>query len=934
MARREVTVRLRTREEFRAGFNKYNSELNRTDKNIRKAGRSTEKLGGAMRGATTAISGFVAAFAVHQVVSFIGEMTNLGLMASQTQQRFDILNASIGGTQKTMEGLREATLGLASDLDLQMGANMLMTMGLANSPQELEDILSMITRLKKPTDSLSEAIENFSLMLANQSVLRLDSFGISSGKVRDRIKELLASGEALNREEAFKLAVLEQGTVTIDRLGASATNAATGVATLGTRLQNLKEDLAQDIGQTVSSVLDTVMVGIEGNAQVNTAAAKLGETIGLAIADAMEKVLTGGDKRATTISEALYDGAQQIVTGAIFSRMSPHSAADFIDKYLKAAVEIAASNPDLKAAGAEFQEKVFGTMLGLDGEGARRAFDHARGSGLMQVLASLGEDAIATARELTNESKQAAEDLQELRAGLERSALEQEARQRSKGNLQLPGALGTMANLHLQFSDLISGETRRGLFLIMREQIEKYGEAATEAEKSSISLKAQGIDELVQALPPLQKAFFFLSAGLGTGADAMALWTLMLKKAGDEADNTAKKVLTAEEAFKPGVRYGAAALLDSQDERNRASGNQPRSSRARRGRELGDIIEENIKKQREAEKAARSYRAEVEKPLTLPTLFNLEMKQGGALESELGGILLGGMRTGLDREIRDAVEEMQARMDEAREEMSEQSDDARDKLSGMRQGVRRRRLEHQTDKELEEMQGKLDAAQEEMEDRIEKLREERDTLLRETDRGIRLSTGQTTLGHEMVRELFEDIGEEIDNPRQAVELNRKISEVFAAANESGLDLNSASSLGLITSWQDALVRGGPGGLMQEVMNFNLDEWLAEVESDSSSIDLATARISESAKEWAYNSGLLTTDAGMLSTAYSGIEEAAAGIRSSAEGTRDALEDLANSSHVINLEYNVEVTGADVTPLIREAVKNNGGIVPGTPEDDI
>src|SRR3990167_9601565 len=105
----------------------------------------------------------------------------------------------MGDAEDTMKRLQEATLGIASDFDIRSGANILMQMGLAKSPEELEQIIGLITRIKKPTDDLGTAIQDFSLLLSNQSILRLDNFGLSSARVRERIHELLASGEALNR---------------------------------------------------------------------------------------------------------------------------------------------------------------------------------------------------------------------------------------------------------------------------------------------------------------------------------------------------------------------------------------------------------------------------------------------------------------------------------------------------------------------------------------------------------------------------------------------------------------------------------------------------------------------------------------------------------------------------------------------------------------
>jgi len=56
-------------------------------------------------------------------------------------------------------------------------------------------------------------------MLANQSILRLDTFGISSGKVRTRITELMEATKDMTREEAFQIAVFEQGEIAMARLG-------------------------------------------------------------------------------------------------------------------------------------------------------------------------------------------------------------------------------------------------------------------------------------------------------------------------------------------------------------------------------------------------------------------------------------------------------------------------------------------------------------------------------------------------------------------------------------------------------------------------------------------------------------------------------------------------------------------------------------------
>jgi len=98
-------------------------------------------------------------------------------------------------------------------------------------------------------------MENFALMMANQSIPRLDSFGISSGKVRARITELMEATEGLTREEAFNQAVMEQARVTMEKVGEQGETAAAGMASIGATMENLK----LKAGQTLQPFLDLVV---------------------------------------------------------------------------------------------------------------------------------------------------------------------------------------------------------------------------------------------------------------------------------------------------------------------------------------------------------------------------------------------------------------------------------------------------------------------------------------------------------------------------------------------------------------------------------------------------------------------------------------------------------------------------------------------------
>lgn len=262
MSERSVTVRLRVADDFSNSLDSYNQKMGQAEQTTQAAGNnadtSTSKFGGIGR----AVAGAFTIAAAAKVVDFGLKMNQLGVEVNATKTIFDQLIAPMGDAEEIMGRLRDATLGAASDNEIRTGANMLMRMNIAENPEELEEIITMITRLKSPTEDLGGAIENFSLMMANQSVLRLDSFGLSSGRVRERINELLESGQALNREEAFKMATLEEGARAIERLGTAATTAGTPLARLETNVQNLMEAAGSNINMGVTGTIGILEIAL------------------------------------------------------------------------------------------------------------------------------------------------------------------------------------------------------------------------------------------------------------------------------------------------------------------------------------------------------------------------------------------------------------------------------------------------------------------------------------------------------------------------------------------------------------------------------------------------------------------------------------------------------------------------------------------------
>jgi len=270
MSQREViSITLEGKDNASDDFDRVTRKMNGFDRQARNTRDATSGLASSLGGLKTAAGAAGIAFVATAAVDLAGQFNEMGSVVNQTDNIFKELTETQENYEMTLSRLQETTFNSVSNMELMAGANQLMRMRIAENTDEVVALIDMATKLKQPTDSASEAIENFSLMLANQSVARLDSFGISSARVRERIDELLDSGQALNREEAFKMAVLDEGAVAIDRLGDSIEQNVSQMDIFHTRLGNVAESIAGGFADAVdiamgkvNELTDTTVSGI------------------------------------------------------------------------------------------------------------------------------------------------------------------------------------------------------------------------------------------------------------------------------------------------------------------------------------------------------------------------------------------------------------------------------------------------------------------------------------------------------------------------------------------------------------------------------------------------------------------------------------------------------------------------------------------------
>jgi len=176
----------------------------------------------------------------------IPDLVDYGLEVERAEKALIGYAGSSVEAERATELVTDAVDGSISKLEAMRTASRFLSMGLAENAEEAAKFTDIAVTLgasmgKGPT----QAVEDFSLMLANTSIPRLDTFGVSAAEVRARMNELQSETEGLDRQTAFLNATMEiagdkmialedagfQATSSIDRMKAITQDAKAGLAT-------------------------------------------------------------------------------------------------------------------------------------------------------------------------------------------------------------------------------------------------------------------------------------------------------------------------------------------------------------------------------------------------------------------------------------------------------------------------------------------------------------------------------------------------------------------------------------------------------------------------------------------------------------------------------------------------------------------------------
>lgn len=232
------------------GFKKIRAEIDKTEKEVQKLNGDLKKTGTEMSGLGSMakkVGGFLAAaFAVDRIISFTKEVVTLAAQSEGVERAF----ARIGSPQ-ILQGLREATRGTVSDLQLMQNA-----VKASNFKIPLESLASLFkfaqARARETGESVDYLVDSIILGIGRKSPLILDNLGISAVELRTRLKGV--GVEAANVGDIAAI-IGDIATEELAKMGDQADTTADKIAQFTTKFENLKVVLGKIIAEDSAGVL-------------------------------------------------------------------------------------------------------------------------------------------------------------------------------------------------------------------------------------------------------------------------------------------------------------------------------------------------------------------------------------------------------------------------------------------------------------------------------------------------------------------------------------------------------------------------------------------------------------------------------------------------------------------------------------------------------
>ena len=377
-------------------------------------GKSTgevEGLSGAFASLSTAAGVAAAAFAAIEVGKQVVELAQYSAQVQRTETAFATFSQQAGLATNTIEMLRSASRGTISDFDLMQSSSRALALGVADSSQELTQLLEVaIARGKALGVSANQAFSDLVTGIGRMSPLILDNLGIITGGEKLFDAYAASIGKATSaltdqeRKQALVNKVIAESTALVAANSAAGDDNASKIERAEASWQNIKATIGEIVLPNVVPFLDGIASGLD---RLN---ASLDKTKQLSELLSAEKNAAAGGKvsndadlyiKAAQAAGTYADTSnrlkqeQDALAATIMSQTSPALKSFALDAYQVANASAAASSGMVNTASAA--ANLGGSLAVLSGEFQRVIALQNAFAGQQAGLASIAGQVIGAA---------------------------------------------------------------------------------------------------------------------------------------------------------------------------------------------------------------------------------------------------------------------------------------------------------------------------------------------------------------------------------------------------------------------------------------------------------------------------------------------------------------------------------------------------------
>ena len=185
------------------------------------------------------------------------QMIQLGFRYQNAQIALEAYTGSAQAATDITEAISAASGFAVSKMEAVANATRIVSLGLASNAEEAAEFTRVAVTLGATMGKdVQGAFEEFSLLLANESILRLDTYGISGAKVREEMAKLAAEFPELDRSVRFNNATMTIAAEKMEKLEAAGFQATSSIDRLGALFRDAKLGAAQFVADGLLPVTE------------------------------------------------------------------------------------------------------------------------------------------------------------------------------------------------------------------------------------------------------------------------------------------------------------------------------------------------------------------------------------------------------------------------------------------------------------------------------------------------------------------------------------------------------------------------------------------------------------------------------------------------------------------------------------------------------